>query len=358
MAFVIGVWVCVELAVSGGPDLEIPYVTVGDGGNAPLTSENSPAADIPRIGWGWGSVADEFQMMRRPLSVAEWQAFVDVLRPYWPYEPGSPLDAVHGFGDWEADGRGGWPALVRVDAAAALANWLHNGQVDEPWAFFTGVYNFDNIERTDTGAIADMSFERPADARYWIPGLDEGVKAGFYAPRSVERPSGRWFRYANASDSPFVPGEPGTGEVQDLINQPPFFLIELGRYPDVESPWGLNDWALAGCAWSETEQADGSVYRFGSSTIDVALTIDDVAEYTMRLCSPTSSRVSNAVRLARSVEAAIDLASPLGDLDSADVNAFIDAFLGSRTAADLAPPFGLLDLSDVDAFIELFLTLP
>jgi len=50
-----------------------------------------------------------------------------------------------------------------------------------------------------------------------------------------------------------------------------------------------------------------------------------------------------------------DVASPIGVLDLADVDAFIASFFAQGLAADIAQPFGVLDLADVDAFIASFL---
>jgi hypothetical protein len=50
-----------------------------------------------------------------------------------------------------------------------------------------------------------------------------------------------------------------------------------------------------------------------------------------------------------------DVALPLGVLDLADVNAFVDAFLTGHPVADLASPVGVLDLSDINAFVDAFL---
>lgn len=50
-----------------------------------------------------------------------------------------------------------------------------------------------------------------------------------------------------------------------------------------------------------------------------------------------------------------DLAGPFGILNSSDVNAFVDAFLGLEPEADLAPPLGILNSTDINAFVSSFL---
>ncbi|MEM1184314.1 MAG: GC-type dockerin domain-anchored protein [Planctomycetota bacterium] len=353
----VAAWGVPHVVASTGSGIEIPFVTVGDPGNVALTPETSAWPDRPRQGWGYGSVDYEFQIMQRPVTIREWQGFLDVLSPHWPYWLTSPLNpSFSGAGDWEDRGVGEWTALVPLDAAAAFANWLHNGRVNEPWAFFTGVYDFDEMVRTDVGSIRDLPAVRPDDARYWLPSLDEVFKAGFYEGRSAEYPEGRWYRYSNSSDSELVPGPPGEGEMPDVFDTVIYVMNDVGQYPGTQSPWGLTDWALSGCGWSDTPGPSGRVYLFGSDFIELAWEPRIVADYEMFLCGnvPTSTGASS-VRIARSPEAAIDLAIPLGVVDLADVTAFIDAFLSGGAEADIVPPFGVLDLSDLDAFITIYL---
>ncbi len=49
-----------------------------------------------------------------------------------------------------------------------------------------------------------------------------------------------------------------------------------------------------------------------------------------------------------------DIAEPFGQLDLADIGAFVSAFLNGDPAADIAPPVGTLDLADLSAFITAF----
>jgi len=52
---------------------------------------------------------------------------------------------------------------------------------------------------------------------------------------------------------------------------------------------------------------------------------------------------------------AADVAEPLGVLDLADIDMFVEAFLISDSTADLVEPFGIVDLSDINAFTNAFL---
>ncbi|MEM1185663.1 MAG: hypothetical protein AAGI53_11780 [Planctomycetota bacterium] len=354
----VAAWVASDVVASTESVIEIPFVTIGDPGNVALTEETAPWPDYrPRHGWGYGSVDYEFQIMQRPITIREWQAFLDVLAPHWPYWLTSPLNpAFSEAGDWEVRGIGEWPALVPLDAAAAFANWFHNGRVNEPWAFFTGVYDFDEMVRSDSGSIRDLPPIRPEDARYWLPSLDEAFKAGFYEERSPQNPDGRWYRFVNSSNSPLVPGPPGEGEMPDVFDDVVFVMNDVDQYPGTQTPWGLTDWALAGCAWTDTPGHTGRVYRFGSDFTELVYYPEIIADHHMRSCGGTEvSTIPSGVRIARTLEAAIDLAIPLGVVDLADATAFIDAFLWSGAEADLVAPFGVLDLSDLDAFIKIYL---
>lgn len=51
-----------------------------------------------------------------------------------------------------------------------------------------------------------------------------------------------------------------------------------------------------------------------------------------------------------------DIAEPFGQLDLADISAFVSAFLAGDPEADLAPPAGTFDLADLTAFITAFTT--
>lgn len=50
-----------------------------------------------------------------------------------------------------------------------------------------------------------------------------------------------------------------------------------------------------------------------------------------------------------------DVAPPIGVLDLADINIFINGFLNMAPVADIAPPFGVFDLGDINTFISSFL---
>lgn len=74
--------------------------------------------------------------------------------------------------------------------------------------------------------------------------------------------------------------------------------------------------------------------------------------------TPASVQVGAVVPAGAGCVSEADLAPPAGVLDLADVQAFVNAFVGgdpmSDPSADLAPPAGVLDLADLQAFIGAF----
>src|SRR5690606_18221991 len=109
------------------------------------------------------------------------------------------------------------------------------------------------------GGYTDQS-TRHADARYWIPNMDEWLKAAHYDPHKHGQDEGGWWIYNNGSDTPLVGGPPGVGDtsagwvIDD--NARPAWETPLGSYPQTMSPWGLRDVSGGGGEWTETWYPD------------------------------------------------------------------------------------------------------
>ena len=97
-----------------------------------------------------------------------------------------------------------------------------------------------------------------AGARYWIPTLDEQLKAVYYDPNRYGAGRGGWWQWANCSDSPGISGLPGVG--QTSVGVDPFVAdtIPLGAYPSSKSPWGLLDTSGGAPEWNEGAFPPGS----------------------------------------------------------------------------------------------------
>jgi hypothetical protein len=138
--------------------------------------------------------------------------------------------------------------------AARYANWLHNGApadaAELSWdTFHTGAYTFTEQSFTSTRG---SPFTRNEDARFWLPGLDEYIKAAYYDPnRYGEGQEGYW-PYPNGSETPPAFGPPGEGGWGYGDDDTEAERLTVGRYPDTVSPWGLLDVVGTSREWVET----------------------------------------------------------------------------------------------------------
>src|SRR5690606_9083232 len=90
------------------------------------------------------------------------------------------------------------------------------------------------------------------EARFWLPALDELIKAGYYDPdRYGEGQEGYW-KYPNGTDTPLVFGPPGEGDWGWAEDDELWEELTPGRYPHTVSPWGLLDIVGTRVEWTET----------------------------------------------------------------------------------------------------------
>src|SRR5690606_23240620 len=93
---------------------------------------------------------------------------------------------------------------------ARYCNWLHNGKVNEQWAFDTGAYDASTFGRDENGDFTDDYTPLPG-ARFWIPSVDEWLKAVYYDPDRHGPGEGGWWLFPDSSDDPLVIGYPEDG---------------------------------------------------------------------------------------------------------------------------------------------------
>ncbi|MEM1071377.1 MAG: SUMF1/EgtB/PvdO family nonheme iron enzyme [Planctomycetota bacterium] len=141
--------------------------------------------------------------------------------------------------------------------AASYANWLHNDKERSLDALNSGAYDRSTFF-TDPDSppnLLDQTTRSP-DARYWIPSLDEWLKAAHYDPNKNGRGDGGWWQYPNGSDEPLqagLPGEPGAETSYQLdVDNFNELTIPVGAYPETQSPWGLLDVSGGAPEWTET----------------------------------------------------------------------------------------------------------
>ena len=241
----------------------IDWVTVGDVGNAPYPGDQYGQNA------GRGSVGYAYRMGQYEVTTAQWLEFVntfstqsdelqDFAVPFlwgatidWSYDgPGRRYKLVDGVPD------AGMLPVLGMDwrEAAMYCNWLHNGGVSDLWSIEDGVYDASTFHTNPDGTFTDQATHDP-DARYWIPTLDEGLKAAHYDPDKGD--DGGWWLYSHRSDEQPIPGFPGEGETSTGLEWgPEAFAIPLGAYPNATSPWGLFDVTGGAEEWTEEIKGD------------------------------------------------------------------------------------------------------
>jgi hypothetical protein len=218
-----------------------------------------------------GRVDYSYRIMRTEVVQTQYVDFVRAFRPFWlsianipgHVETGSPTDSrftslgISIFGGFDIDPNYNNSAVtISWRSAARYANWLHHGAPTDPadlsWGtFHTGAYTFNDQSFTDTSAGPIM---RNAEARFWLPGLDELLKAAYYDPeRYGEGEEGYWL-YPNGSDTPPAFGAPppeGDGDWGAGPDDEVWEELTGGRYPHTVSPWGLLDVVGTSPEWTE-----------------------------------------------------------------------------------------------------------
>lgn len=355
-----------QAGVESDPDLGIEFVTVGDVNNLPYEEIFGDKPD------GRGSVSYEYRIGKTEITCGQYLEFFNnfyhdfdqyfALLPtghssfYW-VGPGIPLFYGDGYDD---------PANVSVQLtwrqAAMFCNWMHNGQLSDWESVLDGAYDVSTFERDPvTGEYFDQATRHP-DARYWIPSLDEYLKATFYDPDKNGNGPG-WWEFGHRSDVVVVPGLPGEGQVardipEDVIKElygvaTENETIPLRLYPEVQSPWGLVDVLGGNTEWIEDWRDGGRTHRLvknssNSTRSVIAWIVDSVSN--LSNTPPISGR--EGFRIASAVRQPADL-----NLDW-DVNYFdVAAFVRLYIAGDLSVDFdadGVLTVDDVWFFLSLF----
>lgn len=236
------------------PDYGFNFITIGDVGNAAYQG-NDPRG----LTGGRGSVDYEYRMARTEVTTAQYVEFANA----WASAGGNPLTiqptfwgAVFTGFQWEIEpGKEMLPlGGVSWREAAYFVNWLHNGKpTGQMQAFLNGAYDASTFGSVPgTQVFTDQSSRSPG-ARYWIPSLDESMKATHYDPNRYGPGAGGWWVFNDTSDTQPVPGLPGVGETTAgmEIHISDAFDVPLESYPETRTPWGLLD--ASGGAGEHTE---------------------------------------------------------------------------------------------------------
>ncbi|HLP83423.1 MAG TPA: hypothetical protein VK157_03660 [Phycisphaerales bacterium] len=230
----------------------LDFVTIGAPGNRATNALETPSyPDTPR-----GSVGYEFRMMRTELTVAQHFEFAQA---YLQFNPQAIHDPVFRGGLVRtADdqlvilpGTENTPSPTSWHMAARMCNWYHNGKVNEAWAFESGAYDTSTFVRLPDGSRLDQPTRSPG-ARFWIPSVDEWIKAAYYDPNRYGPGMEGYWQQPNGtnttliSDYPQNGGQTNAGYGVDVFNQ-----MAVGQYPGTQSPWALLDVSGGLSEWSE-----------------------------------------------------------------------------------------------------------
>lgn len=231
------------------PNSGIDFVTIGAVGNRAYDGPDP----FNRV-LGRGRVDYEYAIGRTEVTSGQWAEFFDAAlnRPDpipWVLPP-----TQIGTGPMPVGG-------VSWRTCAVYANWLHNHKASNREAFLNGAYDVATFRNLPTG-FTDQLTHSPG-ARYWIPTLDEHMKAAHYDPARANPDGsvGGWWQYNITSDIAPIYGPPPGFTGGSPLNQANSgfrilpgrdeFRITLGAYASVTSPWGLFDTAGGTREWTE-----------------------------------------------------------------------------------------------------------
>lgn len=262
------------LALAGPvpPDYGYQWATITHPGNAPYTG---PVVASQRV-LGRGTVNYEYRIAKTEITTAQWAEFVNTFATQAGFPDdllGRPsfTDSVPVWGAYQDPFYGGpgrrftyhpneadRPVFgISWRWGAMYANWLHNDKSSEWSAVFGGAYDTTTWD-SDGWPHSDALTHEPG-AKFWIPTLDEWLKAVYYDPHKNGQDQEGWWQWVNASDEPPIPGLPGTPGATTSAGLPVGSVgapgdptrIPVGAYPDAQSPWGLLDTAGGASEWNE-----------------------------------------------------------------------------------------------------------
>jgi formylglycine-generating enzyme required for sulfatase activity len=249
----------------------IEFVSIGDVGNTPWQGNGTPGDRAI----GRGQVNYEYRIGRYEVTTAQWAEFFTAAfaRPandrlphitaprFW----GGQVDPTYRGPGTRYIPRPGQELRPVGDIswrmAAMYCNWLHNDKSTERSAFLSGAYD---VSTFSYGTGFNDQPTRSPDARFFIPTLDETLKASHWDPNRFGPDQGGWWLFNNATNEPLFGGPPGgIGENPNFEFGPSQanhtwlgefdeqFEVPLGAYPMTQTPWGLLDASGATSEWTE-----------------------------------------------------------------------------------------------------------
>ncbi len=323
MRLLAAAWPTVLLVVSSSvradidPLSGIDFVTVGAVGN-----RGYDGPDPQGLVGGRGGVSYEYKIGRFEITTSQWLDYYNAFSARSDAVPASQLGLPVFWGatrDTSYAGPGTRYRLV-ADAnagmfpvgglswrqAAMYCNWLHHEKSTTLAARQNGAYDAATFGFSSPGVFTDQATHHPS-ARYWIPTLDEWLKAVHYDPNATGPggEQGRWWQQPHGTDTTLIYGPPGAGQANSGFSLPGFgeYNIPLGSYPSVRSPWGLLDAAGGASEWTEgIFQTNPFRYRFldGSQAGQGATQAGDYS-FSVGADFPHLATIGNGLRIASAV---------------------------------------------------------
>lgn len=244
------------------------WVTVGNANNRPYDR-----TDQSGLVTGRGSVPWQYRMTQSEVPASLWVEFLNASRARAdaidydfgsePWTFGIVFDPTYtGPGrryqlSSAPNAANMFVADISWRTCAVLCNWLHNDKRLDREAFLTGAYEVSQFwDGPNAGVGGEQASHNPG-AKYWIPTLDEWLKASYYDP--TKNGTGGWWQSPDASDRVLVGGRPGVADFNGGGSLP-FWersAIPLESYGHIRSYYGLYD-VLGGTAeYLEDQYLDG-----------------------------------------------------------------------------------------------------
>lgn len=357
---VLGIGLCIfNTNAQCDPDFGIDFVTISDPGNRHTTLEETERPFYE--GFHVGRVEYEFRIAKLELSTREYFEFVEAYLPIYMEHNNTDSGRIEFTGRGIAisngiasirEGYANRAATMWWEYAARYVNWLHNGKINEEWAFESGVYETSTFTRNDDGTYNHQGSHN-IGARYWLPTRDEWIKAAYWDPNMLNGEGGYW-QYQNSSHVEPIPAIlPSDGGERNAGPSSEGWPLDVGSFPDVTSPWGLLDMSGGVAEYTETaEPLDLQNRRLvhGTSYWDFNYGDPFNNDLLGRADSTSGSGGSSVgIRLASTLYQSSDLNQD-GVVNYFDISMFIRLFASADERVDFRRD-GRFDLDDVRVFL-------
>ncbi|MBS0188655.1 MAG: SUMF1/EgtB/PvdO family nonheme iron enzyme [Planctomycetes bacterium] len=254
----------------------IDFCVIGDPGNRATNSTETP------FNGSRGSVNYTYALSKTEVSIGQWYEFVDAYGKYIsPTLAGPTFIGRRGIQE-DTSRPSGWgliptarnlPAEVGWRYAAMYCNWLTNDRRTDKAAFETGAYDISTFGKV--GGVYTDQVTHSASAKFWIPSLDEWIKAAYWDPNRIGQGQGGYWLRPGGRDSFLKPGLPQNGGETSADTGNAEHLL-VGSYPSISGPWGLLDVSGSVSEWTEHLDPDGGRSVLGTYAGQSRLLVDSL----------------------------------------------------------------------------------